>query len=109
MKYKAVYSVLEQRMRETAGFRYDDRSCWRLARPTYVDRLHSLWIIAADPASGRRFWITHDGGSTFCISYCAMNEQLNNYGPTRHIYCGSRTELAEKLQKLFSDPNAFDD
>lgn len=55
MKYKAIYSVLEKRGREVPGFRYDDRSCWRLARLTYIDRLHSLWIIAVDPATGERF------------------------------------------------------
>lgn len=108
MKYKALYSVLEKRMLEVSGFRYDDRSCWRLNRLTYVDRLHSLWIIAVDPATGRRFWITHDG-STFSISFCNMDEKMNNYGPTRHIRCTSRTDLAEKLQKLFSEPNTFAD
>ncbi len=109
MKYKALYSVLEKRKAEVSGFRYDDWSCWRLARPTYVDKLHSLWIIAVDPATGRRFWITHDGGSNFDISFRNMDEQMNNYGPARHIRCTSRTDLAGKLQKLFSEPDTLID
>ena len=107
MKYKALYSVLEKRMAEVSGFRYDDRSCWRLTRPTYVDRLHSLWIIAVDPATGRRFWITHDGGSDFRISFRSIDEQMNNYGPTRDIRCTSRKDLAGKLQQLFSEPDTL--
>ncbi len=109
MKYKALYSVLEKRKAEVSGFRYDDRSCWRLARPTYVDKLHSLWIIAVDPATGRRFWITHDGSSNFHISFRNIDEQMNNYGPIRDIRCTSRMDLASKLQKLFSEPNTFVD
>lgn len=109
MKYKALYSVLEKRTAEVPNFRYDDRSCWRLVRPTYVDRVHSLWIIAVDPTTGRRFWITHDGGSDFHISFRNMDEQMNNYGPTRYIRCTSRTDLAGKLQKLFSEPSTFVD
>ena len=109
MKYKAIYSVLEKRGREVPGFRYDDRSCWRLARLTYIDRLHSLWIIAVDPATRRRIWITHDGGSDFRISFKSIDEQMNNYGPIRDIRCTSRMDLASKLQKLFSEPNTFVD
>ena len=108
MKYKAIYSVLEKRGREVPGFRYDDRSCGRLARLTYIDRLHSLWIIAVDPATGRRFWITHDGGNDFCISFRNMDEQMNNYGPSRYIRCTSHKDLAEKLQKLFSEPDVYE-
>ena len=109
MKYKALYSVLEKRMAEVSGFQYDDRSCWPLTCPTYVDRLHSLWIIAVDPATRRRIWITHDGGSDFRISFKSIDEQMNNYGPIRDIRCTSRMDLASKLQKLFSEPNTFVD
>ena len=109
MKYKALYSILKKRTAEVPNFRYDDRSCWRLARPTYVDKLHSLWIIAVDPATGRRFWITHDGSSNFHISFRNIDEQMNNYGPTRDIRCTSHTDLAGKLQKLFSEPDTLID
>lgn len=109
MKYKALYSVLEKRIAEVSGFQYDDRSCWHLTCPTYVDRLHSLWIIAVDPATRRRIWITHDGGSDFRISFKSIDEQMNNYGPIRDIRCTSRMDLVSKLQKLFSEPNTFVD
>lgn len=101
MKYKDLYSVLEQRKHESAGFRYTDRSGWLVPNPTYIDSIRPLWIIAEDPASGRRFWITHEG-SDLSITVRGMDRQGSNYGPSRRIRCSSRTDLAKKLQDLFS-------
>lgn len=100
MKYRKLYTFLEQRRKEVAGFRYTDRSGWRAANPTYIDMIRPLWIIAEDPATHRRFWVTHEG-NVFKISICQMDEKGGNIGSSQTIRCASRTDQADTLQQLF--------
>lgn len=104
MKYQKLYTFLDQRKREIPGFQYNDRSGWRVARPTYIDAIRPLWIIAEDLKTHRRFWISHEH-NVFQISICQMDEKGSNIGPTHSIRCCSRTDLAETFQKLFPAEN----
>ena len=99
MKYKAVYDVLNERRQTAPGFCYDDRSGWR-AYPHYMTMQRPLWIIAEDPATGRRLWITQEG-TRFSIAIRKMDKQKHNYGPTYHLTCENRTRLAQVLRYQF--------
>lgn len=71
MKYKEVYLVLNQRKLDAPGFHYSDYSGWRAANQSYMTRQRPLWIVAEDPAAGRRMWICHDG-SALSVTICKM-------------------------------------
>lgn len=100
MKYRELYAVLENRRHSAPGFRYDDRSGWRNPR-SYIDHIRPLWIIAEDPAAGRRIWITHEG-SDMKITVGEMDAQGRNGKSLERISCKTKTELSERLRRLFS-------
>lgn len=102
MKYKQLYTVLEQHRLNTPGFQYDDRSGWRSYSQTYIDRLRPLWIIAEDPSTSRRYWITQEG-PTMKITVGHMNKGGGNCGTIGSIRCATKTILAEKLQQLLCE------
>lgn len=100
MKYRELYAVLENRRRSAPGFQYDDRSGWR--NPiSYIDYIRPLWIIAVDPAAGWRIWIIHEGRDMI-IKVREMDAQGHNVKTLQCIYCKTKTELAERLRRLFS-------
>lgn len=102
MKYQQLYAVLEQRRLNTPGFQYNDRSGWRSYSPSYIDHCRPLWIIAEDPATNRRFWITQEGRS-MQITVGKMDASGHNCGTIGTVHCSTKAILAEKLQLLFSE------
>ena len=104
MKYREIYAVLNQRKLVVPGFRYSDFSGWRAANQSYMTRQRPLWIIAEDPAVGKRLWITHEY-SSLSVTICKMDERGSNLGASRHIACENRTKMAAVLQSLFTSPN----
>ena len=101
MKYKEVYLVLNQRKLDAPGFHYSDYSGWRAANQSYMTRQRPLWIVAEDPAAGRRMWICHDG-SALSVTICKMNSEGHNCGVSHRLPCKNRTVLAATLRTLFS-------
>ena len=61
MKYREIYDVLEKQQIDVPGFRFSDYSGWRSPWQSYMTLQRPLWIVAEDPASSRRLWITQDG------------------------------------------------
>lgn len=103
MKYKAVYEVLNQQRNSSPGFQYSDHSGWRSPQQTYMTLQRPLWIIAEDPAAGRRLWITQDGRQ-LSITVGRMDVHGHNCGTALYLVCANRTQLAEKLRELFTLP-----
>lgn len=101
MKYKRIYEILAARKFAVKGFTYDDRSCW--SRKDYTARLTPLWICVEDPSIGCRLWITQTSASILHISYVKLDKHGKRMGHERHIRCKSKTELADRLERLFSE------
>lgn len=100
MKYRKIYAVLAKRERDVPGFCFTDFSGWRSAIQSYMTRQRPLWIVAEDPASSRRFWITQDGRDLL-ITVGKTNQKGGNCGTVKRISCRNRTELAAELSRLF--------
>lgn len=102
MKYRELYSILENRRLSTPGFRYDDRSGWRNFNASpYINQIRPLWIIVEDSSAGQRIWITQDGPDME-ITVCEMDAQGRNGKTLQRISCKTKTELAERLRRLFT-------
>lgn len=84
MKYKEVYLALNQRKLDAPGFHYSDYSGWKAANQSYMTRQRPLWIVAEDPAAGRRMWICHDG-SALSVTICKMNSEGHNCGVSHRL------------------------
>ncbi|MDD4509370.1 MAG: hypothetical protein PHY23_00395 [Oscillospiraceae bacterium] len=105
MLYQKLYAVLRQRMLDSAGFQYTDRSGWRDCPQTYISHCHPLWIIAYDQSTCRRIWITQIG-SDIKIIIARTDENGNNKETFFHWSCKRKTELAAKLhQVLYGEEN----
>lgn len=100
MKYKDLYAVLNKRRSMVAGFSYEDRSGWHVAKPDYIDRTRPLWIIAEDRVARKRIWIAQEGVG-MGITVRAMDGDGQNCETLRRINCRSRKKLAELLQGVF--------
>lgn len=100
MKYKRIYEILRKRKQKVNGFSYDDRSCW--GKEDYTARLTPLWICVEDPSIGYRLWITQTSAAALHISYVKTDAQGKRAGMETHIRCRSKTELADRLERLFS-------
>lgn len=105
MKYKALYNVLNERRLTVPGFCYTDRSGWRSFQQSYIDHYRPLWIIAEDPFTCRRFWITQEG-SNMQITVGKMDKNGHNNGTIGTVNCNNKTILAEKLKNLFVQEEA---
>lgn len=100
MKYKRIYEILRKRKHKVSGFSYDDRSCWD--KKDYTACLTPLWICVEDPSIGCRLWITQTSASALHISYVKIDAQGKRASMETHIRCRSKTELADRLERLFS-------
>ncbi len=105
MKYKKVYDVLNERHLRVPGFRYSDHSGWRSPHQSYMTLQRPLWIVAEDPASSRRLWITQDGRD-LSITVGKMDQNGGNCGMVKRISCRNRTALAAELRRLFDSDAA---
>lgn len=100
MKYKKVYDVLNERHLRVPGFRYSDHSGWCSPHQSYMTLQRPLWIIAEDPAVGRRIWITQERAK-LSITVGPMDKLGHNYGHASMIFCRNQTELVSELNRLF--------
>lgn len=103
MKYKEVYLALNQRKLDAPGFHYSDYSGWRAANQSYMTRQRPLWIVAEDPAAGRRMWICHDG-SALSVTICKMNSEGHSYGHSH-----TADSVLEYLSMVFQNVYLFHD
>ena len=100
MKYKEVYLALNQRKLDAPGFHYSDYSGWRAANQSYMTRQRPLWIVAEDPAAGRRLWITQER-SQLSITVGPMDHERRNHGHAHTISCRNQADMCATLYKLF--------
>lgn len=100
MKYRLIYDVMDRRRQADRRFLYDDYSFGRRPEQRHGRPLGPLWIVARDPAGGRRLWIVEKNGALE-LSVVRRDEMGLDHEMVLKRRCKTQREMAALLVALF--------